>query len=191
MSSSMRTPAMYDFPPPVFEDRNVLLHHGVDVEEDGHVVAGQQPDVGAMFPVLVEADDLLDRGGLRLADGLAGAEWGARDLEQSAVVAVPDHADLGRHALLDVDRIAIAHLLRAVQRQVRLPLNLIDSAEDDAARLVLDLDELVALDRIYDRTTERRRAHIAVDDADKSVAVMGSGPRMSGGLHACIPCEAR
>src|SRR6266540_3284629 len=136
------------------EDRNVLLYHGVDVEEDGHVVACQEPDVGAVFPVLVEADDLLDRGGLRLADGLAGAERGARDLEQSAVVAVPDHADLGRHALLDVDRVAVAHLLGAVQRQIRLPLNLIDSAEDDATGLVLDLDELVALDRIDDGTTE-------------------------------------
>ena len=133
----------------------------------------------------------MDRCGLRLAHGLAGAERGPRDLEEPAVVAVPDHADLGRHALLDVDRIAVAHLLRAVQRQVRLPLNLIDSAEDDAARLVLDLDELVALDRIDDGTTERGRANIAVDDADKSVAVMGSGPRMSGGLHACIPCAAR
>src|SRR6266545_2242269 len=71
--------------------------------------------VVAVFPVLGEADDLLDRRGLRLPHGLAGAERGSRDLEQPAVVAVPDHADLGRHALLDVDRVAVAHLLRAVQ----------------------------------------------------------------------------
>ena len=93
----------------------MLLDHRVDVEEHGHVVARQQSDVGAVFPVLGEADDLLDRSGLRLAHGLAGAERGARDLEEPAVVTVPDHADLGRHALLDVDRVAVAHLLRAVQ----------------------------------------------------------------------------
>ena len=112
-------------------------------------------------------------------------------MQQPPIVAIPDHADLGRDPFLDIDGIAIPELLGAVERQVRLPLDLIDPAQHLATGLVGHLDELVPFDRLHDRAAERRRAYVAVDDANKSVAVVGRGPRMSGGIHPCIPCVAR
>ena len=55
----------------------------------------------------------------------------------------------------------------AVERQVGLPFDFVDAAQDLTARLVGDLDELISFDRIDDGTAESRRPDITINDADK------------------------
>src|SRR2546426_657968 len=136
------------------------------------VVAGEEADVRPVLLVLLETNHLLNRGRLGFVDGLTRTKRGARDLEEPAIVPIADHADLGRHPLLDVDRIPVPEQLGAVERQIGLPLNFVDAAEDLSARLVGHLDELVAFDRLDDGAAERRRAYIAVDYAYKAVAMV-------------------
>jgi len=62
--------------------------------------------------------------------------------------------------------------LCAVERQVGLPFDFVDAAQDLTARLVGDLDELISFDRIDDGTAESRRPDITINDADKSVAMV-------------------
>ena len=155
-------------------------------------MAREQAHVGTVFLVLRKADDFLNRGGLALGHGSACAERRSRDLKQPAVVPVADHAHLRGHPLFDVHRLAVPQDLRAVQGQVRLPLDLVHAPEDGPACLVFDLHELVPLDRFDDGEAEGRRADVAIDHTDKSIAmVVARGPRMTGGIHACIPCAAR
>src|SRR5712692_8899509 len=144
-------------------------------------MAREQAHVGAVFLVLRKTDDFLNRGGLALGYGPACAERRPRDLKQPAVVPVAYHARLRGNPLFDVHRLAVSKDLRAVQGQVRLPLDLVHAAEDGPACLVLDLHELVPLDRFDDGEAEGRRADVAVDHNDKSAAVVVTrGPRMTG-----------
>src|SRR2546426_627318 len=154
------------------QDRHVLLDHRVDVQIDRHIMAGEEADVGAVFLVLFEPNHLLNRGCLGLIDRLARTKRGARDLQETAIVTIADYADLGRDPLLDVNGITVPKQLGAVERQIGLPLDFVDAAEDLAASLMGHLDELVAFDRLDDGATERRRAYIAVDHAYKSVAMV-------------------
>ena len=168
----------------------MFLDHRVDVEVDRHLVAREEADVGPVFVVLREPDDLLDRGRLGPVHRFARAERRPRDLEKSAVIPISDHADLGGDSLFDIDGIAIAQELGSVQREVRLPLNLVHSAEDQAAGLMPDLNELVPLDRLGDGAMKGRRPDVPVDHTDEAVAVMARRPMVGGGFHACIPRAA-
>jgi hypothetical protein len=111
-------------------------------------------------------------------------------LEEPAVISVPDHADLGGDSLLDVDRISVPEQLGSVEREVRLPLNLVHAAKDQTAGLVPHLDELVPFHRLRDGTSKGRRPDVTVDHADEAVAVMARRPMVGGGFHACIPRAA-
>ena len=61
--------------------------------------------------------------------------------------------------------IPVPEKLGSVQGEIRLTLDLVHSAEDDPARLVLYLHELVPLHGLRDGTAEGCRANIAVDQA--------------------------
>ena len=173
------------------QDRYVLLDHRVDVQIDGHLMTRQEADVGAVFLVLRQADHLFDRRGLGAVDRLSGAKRGPRNLEKTPIVTISNHADLGGHPLLHVDGIAVSEELRTVQGEIRLPFDLVDPAKDHAAHLVLNLHELVPFHGLRDGTAERGRADVAVDHADKTVAMVSERPMVGRGFHACIPCAAR
>src|SRR2546425_7892430 len=173
------------------EDRYMLLDHRIDVEIDRHLMTRQEADVGSVFLVLRQPDHLLDCPSLCPMDRLSCAERGPGNLEKAPVVAVADHADLCGHSLLHVNRITVSEKLSSVQGEIRLPLDLVHMPEHDAARLVLDLDELVPFHGLRDGAAEGSRANIAVDHANEAIAMVSGRPMVGRGFHACIPCAAR
>src|SRR5207249_2726443 len=140
--------------------------------------------------VLGRVDEVQRKTDLSLDRAQALGDGDPVDVE-AAVVAVSDYADLRRDSLLHVDGVAIPEGLGPIQGQVRLSLDLVDAAEDDAAGLVLDLDELVALYIFRDRTSERGRPDVPVDHANEPIAMVRRRPMVSRGFHACIPFVAR